>query len=347
MKKPIHKSYTVKKVGKRNKSVIERLYIGSAMLWINWSNTMIVSKILEVVKTIEEFNLYQRDLTEFLGVGRYTLVRSEFAVRSLKEIATAKVLSKEPSCNEQKKSKQPVNDSIEYITLPVEIICSTSSSTKFRVVDKAKEYDFMISTKVENFPSRVSFVRFKDQFIVDEYWLYKHCKLYELNSEYIFRVKSSQKHGKARLYVLRDKLAHEQSVVSHATFNDGDTIICTVRGFQRTKKHLNSLLLMNARLHEGAHIKSQSKARTYTTPAPYYPNGKQPEAWLREVEGLGKHTATSAFKCSCCGRNFSARQGCKIEFRDIYFCKACADQIFKHSEKGYVHIVYTPMGNKR
>ena len=122
---------------------------------------------------------------------------------------------------------------------------------------------------------------------------------------------------------------------------------CLLEQFQRTKKHLNTLLLIDARLYESAPVKPAPKPRLHTTPASYYPKGKRPEAWLREVEGLGKHTATSAFKCSCCGRNFSARQGCKIEFRDVYFCKACADQIFKKSDKGYLRIVYTPMGNKR
>ena len=89
------------------------------------------------------------------------------------------------------------------------------------------------------------------------------------------------------------------------------------------------------------------KTHKVATPAPELANNNGPEAWFREVEGLGKHTATGPFRCSCCNRNFQARQGCKIEFRDIYFCKACADQIFKHSDKGYLHTVYTPMGNRR
>ena len=176
-----------------------------------------------------------------------------------------------------------------------------------------------------------------------------------MESEYIFRVRRSSKYGKSTEYVLSDKLGHEQMVISRAEFNEGDKIICKVGGFRKKQRHKNTLVLTDARLYESASVKpNQSKSakptpkkREYATPAPYYPNDKQPEAWFREVEGLGKHTATCAFKCSCCGRNFSTRQGCKIEFRDIYFCKACADQIFKHEKRGYIQIVYTPMGNKR
>lgn len=345
--KPVHKTYVLKQDGKRNKRVIERLYIGSTMLWKNWSNTTIAAKMLEAVKSIEEFNLYRKDLTEFLGVGRFALVKGEFSRKYLKGVASSQVLHKAPANNEHKKKQEPLKDEVEFISVAAELLSSTPSSTKFRVEYAEKEYEFLISTKVTNFPSRVSLVSFNEQLIVDEYWLYKQCKLYELQSEYIFRVKSSRKYGKGRLYVLSDKLGHEQTVTSQIHFNDGDKIICKVRGFQRTNKHQNALLLIDARLYEDAPIKRAPKPRLHTTPASYYPKGKQPEAWFREVEGLGKHTATSAFKCSCCGRSFSARQGCKIEFRDIYFCKACADQIFKKSDKGYLRIVYTPMGNKR
>ena len=347
MQKPIHKTYGQKKVGKRNVRVIERLYIGSTMLWINWSNTMIADKILETVKTIEEFNLYQKDLTEFLGPGRFNLVKGEFCRKHRKVTLAAQTESKTHENKEMKQSQDDINATLEFISLPAKILYSSSSSTKICVLDNGKEFQFLISTKVTNLPNRVSLIRCNDKLTIDEYWLYKNCKLYEVNSEYIFRVIRSNEFKKSWEYVLSDKLGNEQTVVSRTEFNNGDKIICTVRGFTKKHNHRNTLLLMDARLHETAPIKSSSKAREYSTPAPYYPNGKQPEAWFREVDGLGKHTATCAFKCSCCGRNFSARQGCKIEFRDIYFCKACADQIFKHEKRGYVQIVYTPMGNKR
>ena len=92
--KPVHKTYVLKQDGKRSKRVIERLYIGSTMLWRNWSNTTIAAKMLESVKTIDEFNLYQKDLTEFLGVGRFALVKGEFSRKYLKGVASSQVLHK-------------------------------------------------------------------------------------------------------------------------------------------------------------------------------------------------------------------------------------------------------------
>ena len=317
------------------------------MLWINWSNTMIVDKILETVKSIKEFNLYQKDLTEFLGPGRFSLVKSEFSRKVNKVSSAVKTVSRPNENKEIKQKHDVINDTFEFITLPCKIIYSTSLSTKISVTDNGQEFQFLISTKVTNFPNHVSLIRHNGKLILDEFWLYKHCKLYKVDSEYIFKVIKSNKFTKSWEYILSDKLGHEQKVVSRTKFNNGDKIICKVRGFTKIYKHKNTLLLMDARLHETPPIKPSPKIPEYSTPATYYPNGKHPEAWFREVDGLGKHTATSAFRCSCCGRNFSARQGCKIEFRDIYFCKACADQIFKHEKRGYVQIVYTPMGNKR
>lgn len=308
---------------------------------------MIADKILETAKTIEEFNLYQKDLTEFLGQGRFNLVKGDFS-RKCQKVSLKVTNEAKPNENKEIKQKSDaINGTFEFITLPAKIIYSTSSSTKISVIDNGQEFQFLISTKVTNFPNSVHLIRCNGKLILDEYWLYKHCKLYEVGSEYIFRVIRSNEFKKSWEYILSDKLGHEQKVVSHTKFNNGDKIICKVRGFTKIYKHKNTLLLMDARLYENQPVKPSPKTREYSTPATYYPNGKHPEAWLREVDGLGKHTATCAFRCSCCGRNFSARQGCKIEFRDIYFCKACADQIFKHEKRGYVQIVYTPMGNKR
>ena len=226
--------------------------------------------------------------------------------------------------------------------------CKVSSSKSvLSLLHSGIKYEQIIPTKLKTVPEKISCVMVGEEIFIDEYWWYKNAKLYEVGSSYVFKVIRSKSYAKSREYILEDKLGHEQSIVTAQNFEDGDSIICQVRGFSKKYKHLNSLQLINPRLYEEPKTKESRKPREYLTPATQYLNGKRPEAWLREVEGLGKHTASCAFKCSCCGRNFSARQGCKIEFRDIYFCKACADQIFKKSDKGYLRIVYTPMGNKR
>ena len=239
--------------------------------------------------------------------------------------------------------------SAQYIYSWCSVVSSnvSGSNSVLKVQYKDTIHQIILKTKLKTVPEKVTCVICNGEVTIDEYWLYKHCKLYELNSEYAFKVVKSRPYGKSREYVVLDRLMREQIVVSRKVFEDGDTIVCTIRGFQKRPKHVNSLALMNARLYENAPAKHTPKPREYTTPVSFYPNGKGPEAWRLEVRHLGHHTATNPFKCSCCGRNFSSRQGCKVELRDIYFCKACADQIFKHSDKGYLRIVYTPMGNKR
>lgn len=222
-----------------------------------------------------------------------------------------------------------------------------SSMSVLSLLHSGIKYEQILPTKLKSVPEKISCVMIDGEIFIDEYWWYKNAKLYEVGSSYVFKVIRSKPYGNIREYILEDKLGHEQSIVTGQNFEDGDSVICQVRGFSKKYKHLNSLQLMNARLYENPKYKEARKPRECSIPATHYLNGKTPEVWFREVEGLGKHTATSAFKCSCCGRSFSARQGCKIEFRDIYFCKACTDQVFKKSDKGYVRIVYTPMGNKR
>ena len=223
----------------------------------------------------------------------------------------------------------------------------TSSKMVLTILHNEVNYEQIIPTKLYVVPNKISCVLIGDEITIDEYWWYKTFRLFEVESEYVFKVIRSRSHQGGREYVLADRFGQEQLLVTGKKFENGDSIICQIRAFQRKYKHLNSLALMNPRLYKAQKVKKASKPKAYLIPVSSYPNGKRPEAWFREVDGLGKHTATSPFRCSCCGRSFSARQGCKIEFRDIYFCKACADQIFKKSDNGYVHIVYTPMGNKR
>ena len=222
-----------------------------------------------------------------------------------------------------------------------------SSKIVLTIFHNGVKCEQIIPIKLDIVPDKISCVLVGDEVTIDEYWWYKTFKLFEVGSEYVFKVIRSRPHLGGHEYVLTDRFGREQLLVSGKKFEDGDSIVCQIRAFQRKYKHLNSLALMKPRVYKTQKVNKDSKPKAYLTPATSYLNGKRPEAWFREVDGLGKHTATSPFKCSCCGRSFSARQGCKIEFREIYFCKACADQIFKKSDNGYLRIVYTPMGNKR
>ena len=203
----------------------------------------------------------------------------------------------------------------------------------------------MVPVKLDKVPSVMHCVVLGNDVKIDEFQLYKQHNVFGKSKNYQFRVTACRREASKYLCTVVDRCYNTQEVISPVEFSVGDHIVCRVDGLREQSDHSKALLLSSPRLYKHAapivHKPVQSSDDVY------YPNNKRPEAWFREVEGLGKHTATGPFRCSCCNRNFSARQGCKIEFRDIYFCKACADQIFKHSNKGYLRIVYTPMGNGR
>jgi hypothetical protein len=72
------------------------------------------------------------------------------------------------------------------------------------------------------------------------------------------------------------------------------------------------------------------------------------ERWRSAVQGFGKHKCGKPFTCNCCGRNFPANAGVRVELKDVYFCNSCAGRIFEPAKRGNHHIVIpTPMGNKR
>ena len=78
----------------------------------------------------------------------------------------------------------------------------------------------------------------------------------------------------------------------------------------------------------------------------YYIKG--PNKWYGEVQELGKHKCGKPFTCSCCGRDFPANAGWRVDLKEIYFCNACAKKIYEPIGRGNRHfIISTPMGNKR
>ena len=75
---------------------------------------------------------------------------------------------------------------------------------------------------------------------------------------------------------------------------------------------------------------------------------RSPEEWAVAVGNMPKHICGKPFTCHCCGKDYSARQGVRVDNTEIYFCNTCRSLIFKPSGTGWSKsIISTPMGNKR
>lgn len=119
----------------------------------------------------------------------------------------------------------------------------------------------------------------------------------------------------------------------------GEKIRCTVKGFGQ--KPVGSIKGPYLVLTEPRKIVIER----ITVSVPYV---KPPEKWGSEVKDLGKHKCGKPFTCSCCGRNFPANAGVRVDLKDIYFCNSCARKIYEPTGRGNHHIfISTPMGNKR
>ena len=127
---------------------------------------------------------------------------------------------------------------------------------------------------------------------------------------------------------------------STAQYEYGDKVRCTVKGFS-SYEH-DSLKGQYALLSEPRKITVESITVRYSG------RSKSPSQWASEVQGLGKHKCGKPFKCSCCGQQFPMNAGFRVDLKEIYFCNACAREIYEPGKRGNSRFfISTPMGNKR
>ena len=136
--------------------------------------------------------------------------------------------------------------------------------------------------------------------------------------------------------IVRDSFGDEHSLVCDTLYKAGDEVKCTVSSFSSTVGESIAdchLVLISPRI-----VKQEEPIRYL----------KSPDKWYGEVQDLGKHKCGKPFKCSCCGRDYPANAGWRVDLKDIYFCNACARKIYEPKGRGSRHfIISTPMGNKR
>ena len=325
-------------------AVTRNIILGNVSLRRKWSDFLMAEYLFSKGFTISQLASYQKILVQSLSPERYANIKRLLAERIDKKIVKNKQMPHNAgSSMVTRTSKVTVPVFKEF---PVERGAVTKSGVVVTILYEHKPLDLVIPTRLEKVPSSISCRLEGTNPSIDEYWLYSQHDVFSKGKFYQFKVIDVKKDGVMYLVSVIDRCHNNQEFESKISFMPGDEVVCRVDGLRKHEDHMKSLILSNARMYKHAEPE-RSKARDTSDSYRSYPNNKRPEDWFREVDGLGKHTATSPFVCSCCKRSFSARHGCKIEMRDIYFCKECADQVFKHSDKGYIRIVYTPMGNKR
>lgn len=158
---------------------------------------------------------------------------------------------------------------------------------------------------------------------------------YKKGERYLFTV--TGRRDRSGNQIVRDASGYEHVLVgTTVSYSVDDEVRCTVTGFSFDS---------DVSIGSGHALVSSPRIVKNEEFVSYI---KSPGRWHSEVQGLGKHKCGKAFTCSCCGRNFPANAGVRVDLKDIYFCNSCARKIYEPVGRGNHHIyISTPMGNKR
>lgn len=192
-------------------------------------------------------------------------------------------------------------------------------------------------------------------------WLESHNEEYEerqrkLNAA-IKKIKSFYQRGGRYAFVIIDmQMTPKNSIVQDRfgryhhlllpnRYKVGDKISCVVLGYQG--KVTKSGHRVNLELEYPRKLPAETNISKFEPIlAPHYK--VSPKKLGMQLQGLDKHLCGKPFTCSCCGRDFQARKGYKMDNKEIYLCKDCKQVVFPPMRKGsYIKYISTPMGNKR
>lgn len=171
------------------------------------------------------------------------------------------------------------------------------------------------------------------------------CDQYKKGTRYAFII--AEKYSAPKKSVLKDKFGKSHYLVLPARYDVGDIISLVVRSVNVWAEKSGTGVRSQVELDLPKKLPDDTELASFVPiPPPRYK--KSPSKWAQEVEGFDKHICGKPFTCSCCGRNFPARKGYRIDLKDIYFCMDCKREIYRPSGNGWSgRIIYTPMGNKR
>lgn len=158
--------------------------------------------------------------------------------------------------------------------------------------------------------------------------------LYKIGERYVFVVTGGKDSN--GLPTVKDSYGFEHSLITTVQYSFSDEVKCTVVEF--CSKVVDNMARCYLLLDTPRIIKKEDSIGYINSP----------DKWYGEVQELGKHKCGKPFTCSCCGRDFPAFAGWRVDLKEIYFCNACAKKIYEPKGRGNRHfIIPTPMGNKR
>jgi len=160
-----------------------------------------------------------------------------------------------------------------------------------------------------------------------------------IDAEYVFIV-TDRWFSDNQQRVVVDEYGNEHPANLTSRYRGGDKVVCRVLGYNSsTVDNGNNAAYLKLSQPRSIEIIPEGAPRHFVV---------SPEAWNREVDGLGKHKCGKPFTCSCCGRYFPANHGFRVDGKDIYFCNYCKKLVYMRSGRGWSGVVIsTPMGNKR
>ena len=327
-----------------NSTTAPKLFVGGVHVNPLWPVPTITDYLLQKYGSAEGIKANETLMKNVFGVLRYGHICKELEERSYRESRT--VVSSTVIVGEE--AAEPFEG-----MLKVENRCVHNGETCCRVKfnpSGGEPYDWYVRL-IPGLPDNAEYIRCRylnhNLTIVDT-WVIR--KQYLQGSKYEFTIVDKKKTKHAFRYTLRDSFGYSMETVDSIDMPLGAIVTCLVKGYN-LNAGVNHHLKLRAveyrqrrtRVNAGG---SASKGSVTGEPPRVYPHGKTPQQWFHEVEGYGKHIYGNAGRCSCCGREFGPRKGWRVELKDIFFCQSCKNQIYEPSGRGYLNIIYTPMGGQ-
>lgn len=332
-------------MSKYNSATAPKLFLGTEHIFPLWPVPKITDYLLKKYGSAERIRANETLMKKAFGVLRYGHICKELEERAFKE------------------SRSVVTSTVilgDEVVKPFEGMLKVESRSihhgqecclvKFNPTN-GEPYDWYVPI-VPGLPDDVDYIRCRyddHKLSILETWVLR--KRYLQGSKHLFTIVARKKTKHAFRYTLKDKYGYSFETVDSVEMPLGAQVTCIIKGYNMnsngTEHHLK-LRAVEYRLKPVARMPGASAPRTNITGEPLRSRSfrKTPQQWFHEVDGYGKHIYGNAGTCSCCGREFGPKKGWRVELKDIYFCQSCKSQIYEPSGRGWMNIIYTPMGGK-
>ncbi len=217
--------------------------------------------------------------------------------------------------------------------------------------DGGEPYDWYVPV-VRGLPDDVEYIRCRyvsHSLYIPDTWVIR--KQYPQGTKHSFVVAGKRKTKESFRYLLRDDYGMVFEILDFVDMPIGSLAHCLVTGHNMNSNPYHHLKLRVVEYTEKP-VSVKKEPRTKRTSDSDKQTGanafrKTPQQWFREVDGFGKHIYGNSGVCSCCGGEFGPRKGWRVEFKNIYFCQSCKNKVYEPTGRGWLNIIYTPMGNKK